>query len=158
MDSIHKFKVEGISGEEIDFALFKGKRVLIVNVASECGFTPQYKQLQELYTEFRDDLVIIGFPSNDFGGQEPGTDAEIQTFCSTTYQVTFPLARKIKIKGPLAHPIYQWLTHKRLNGVLDTEVRWNFHKFLLNESGHLVNTFPSAVSPFDDEIMNWVAQ
>ncbi len=153
MNTIHKFKVESIEGDEIDFAQFKGKKLTIVNVASECGFTPQYQQLQELYKGFGAKLAIIGFPANNFGGQEPGSNKEIREFCSLRYGVTFPLAAKIDIN---THPIYQWLTQKALNGQMDSTVNWNFQKYLLNENGQLVHSLPSATSPFDDEIMDWV--
>ena len=156
MTSIHQFKVERIDGDEIDFADFKGKKLLVVNVASECGYTSQYQQLQELYDHFKDKIAVIGFPSNDFGGQEPGTNEAIQQFCSTQFGVQFPMAAKVVIKGPDAHPIYQWLTDKSLNGKMDAEVRWNFHKFLLDEHGALVQVFPSSVSPLSDEILNLV--
>jgi len=128
---------------------------MVVNVASECGFTPQYQQLQELYQEFRDKLVIVGFPSNDFGGQEPGTNEAIRAFCTQRYGVDFPLAAKINIKGS-PHPIYQWLTQKTRNGVADSEVRWNFHKYLLDENGHLIQDLPSSVSPLDEPILDWL--
>ena len=111
MNTIHEFKVEGIEGEEIDFSLFKGKKILVVNVASECGFTPQYQQLQELYEEFKDKLVIVGFPCNDFGGQEPGNDEEIRNFCALRFGVEFPLASKVSILRDRT-PVYQWLTQK----------------------------------------------
>lgn len=156
MDSIHQFKVEGIEGSEINFADFSGKKIMVVNVASECGFTPQYQQLQELYQEFRDKLVIVGFPSNDFGGQEPGTNEAIRAFCTQRYGVDFPLAAKINIKGS-PHPIYQWLTQKARNGVADSEVRWNFHKYLLDENGHLIQDLPSSVSPLDEPILDWLS-
>ena len=155
VNSIHEFKVEGIEGEEIDFARFKGKKIIVVNVASECGFTPQYQQLQELYEEFKDKMAIVGFPCNDFGGQEPGTGEEIWKFCSVRYGVRFPLASKISILDDPA-PVYRWLTRKDLNGVMDSEVRWNFQKYLLDESGQLVNFFPSTVSPLDEPILNWI--
>ncbi|MEM9821612.1 MAG: glutathione peroxidase [Bacteroidota bacterium] len=153
MASIHQFKVEGISGEEIDFADFKGKKVIVVNVASECGFTSQYQQLQELYSESLDKLVVIGFPSNDFGGQEPGSNPEIRTFCERNYGVTFPLSTKIAIQSA---PIYQWLCQKTQNGVMDSEVKWNFQKYLLDETGQLVDLCPSSVSPLDPIILDWV--
>lgn len=156
MHSIHQFKVTGIEGEEIDFAQFKGKKIMVVNVASECGFTPQYQQLQELYEEFQDKLMIVGFPSNDFGGQEPGTNEEIRAFCTLRYGVDFPLTAKITIKGSNMHPVYQWLTQKTQNAVADSEVHWNFHKYLLDESGHLVKSFPSVVSPLDEKILSWL--
>lgn len=156
MHSIHLFKIEGINGEVIDFADYKGKKILVVNVASQCGFTPQYQQLQELYEEFNDKLVVVGFPCNDFGEQEPGSHAEIQAFCRGQYEVRFPLTAKVSIKGPLPHPIYQWLTDRRKNGLMDSEVAWNFQKYLLDEKGRLVHCFPSSASPLDDHILNWL--
>ncbi len=157
MSSIHPFSVQGISGDTIHLASFSGKKILIVNVASECGFTPQYQQLQELYKEFHHKLEIIGFPCNDFGGQEPGAEAEIQTFCERRYGVTFPLTEKVRIKGTDPHPIYHWLGRKAENGVLDDEVKWNFHKYLLDEEGRLLAAFPSSVSPFDDRILDQIS-
>lgn len=157
LDSIHQFKVESIEGAEIDFARFAGRKIMVVNVASECGFTPQYQQLQELYSEFKDKLVIVGFPSNDFGGQEPGSNEEIKAFCTRRYGVTFPLGAKVEIKGPDAHPLYHWLTEKSRNGVSDAEVRWNFHKFLLDEHGCLVKDLPSSVSPLDEPVLDWIS-
>ncbi len=156
MHSIHQFKVRGIKGEDIDFALLAGKKIIVVNVASACGYTPQYQQLQELYEQFQDQMTIVGFPSNDFGGQEPGSDQEIQAFCSLRYGVTFPMTTKIRIKGSEAHPVYQWLTQKERNGVADSEVRWNFQKYLLDESGRLVRSLPSSVSPLDEAILQWL--
>ncbi len=129
--------------------------MIVVNVASECGYTPQYQQLQELYEEFQDKVVVLGFPSNDFGGQEPGTNQEIQQFCSARYGVSFPMAAKVGVrKNP--HPVYQWLQQKSLNGKMDSEVKWNFHKYLLDENGQLVASYPSSTSPFDDAILDWV--
>lgn len=156
MHSVHQFKVLGIEGSEIDFAQFAGKKLIIVNVASECGYTPQYQQLQALYEEFQDKLAVVGFPSNDFGGQEPGTNEEIQAFCETRYGVTFPLGAKITIKGTNVHPVYQWLTNKKYNNVADSEVRWNFHKYLLDENGQLFKSFPAGVSPLDAQILDWL--
>ena len=130
---------------------------MIVNVASECGFTPQYQQLQELYEEMKDQVVIVGFPCNDFGAQEPGANDEIQHFCTTKYGVNFPLTTKISILGNKIHPIYQWLTQKSLNGKLDSQVQWNFHKFLIDENGQIIKSIPSIQSPFDDEILNWIS-
>ena len=153
MDTIHSFKVESIEGEEIDFSRFRGKKMIIVNVASACGYTPQYQQLQEIYEAFKDKLVIVGFPANNFGGQEPGTNKDIRVFCTQRYGVTFPLAAKIDIQ---THLVYQWLTNKSLNGVMDSQVTWNFQKYLLDENGHLAHCIPSAVSPLDDEIINWI--
>lgn len=155
MRHFHTFKVDSISGQLIDFSEFSGKKIIAVNVASECGYTPQYQQLQELYDEFNDKLVVIGFPCNDFGGQEPGSEADIQAFCDRNYGVTFPMTAKIGIKKS-PHPIYQWLQHKAENGVLDHAVQWNFHKFLIDETGQLQAAYPSSVSPFDDRILSWI--
>lgn len=149
MSSIHQYTVEGISGETIDFETFKGKYILVVNVASECGYTKQYTQLQELYDKYKDKLVIIGVPCNQFGGQEPGSEAEIQKFCKVRYGVTFPLTKKVDVKGTNQHEIYKWLTTKSLNGVQDSEVSWNFQKYLLNTDGQLLKVYPSSASPFD---------
>ena len=156
VDSIHRFKVEGIAGDEIDFADFEGKKILVVNVASECGYTPQYVQLQELYETFKHKLVVVGLPSNDFGGQEPGSNTSIAHFCKMRYGVSFPMTTKVHIKGPEVHPLYHWLTHQSENGVMDSEVEWNFQKYLLNEKGQLINTFLSAVSPFDELILSQI--
>lgn len=153
MASIYKFKVERIDGSEINFEDLKGKKIIIVNVASECGYTPQYQQLQELYEEFSEKVEIIGFPSNDFGKQEPGTNAEIDTFCKVNYGLSFPMAAKVKINE---EPIYQWLTKKSLNGKLNSEVAWNFQKYLIDENGHLVTFYPSSVNPIDEKIIDWI--
>ncbi len=154
MNTIHQFKVEGIAGSEINFEDFRGKKVMVVNVASACGYTPQYQQLQELYESFHNKLVIVGFPTNNFGLQEPGSDSEIQAFCTKNYGVTFPLASKIDIE---THPVYRWLTQKKLNGVMDSKVEWNFQKYLLNENGQLVKNLPSSVIPIDESILDWVS-
>lgn len=150
--SIYDFKVEALDGGTIDFAAFKGKKVLIVNTASECGYTPQYEGLEKLYETYKDKLVVVGFPANNFGGQEPGTNTEIKEFCKKNYGVTFPMAAKISVKGDDIAPIYQWLCHKSENGVLDAEIKWNFGKFLLDEKGKLVAYFPSKVTPMSEEI------
>lgn len=150
--SIYDFKVEALDGGSIDFATFKGKKLLIVNTASECGYTPQYEGLEKLYKTYKDKLVIVGFPANNFGGQEPGTNTEIKEFCKKNYGVTFPMAAKISVKGDDIAPIYQWLCHKFENGVLDAEIKWNFGKFLLDENGKLVAYFPSKVTPMSEEI------
>lgn len=149
ISSIHQYSIEGIGGETIDFEAFKGKYILVVNVASECGYTPQYKQLQELYDNYKDKLVIVGVPCNQFGGQEPGSEAEIQKFCKVRYGVTFPLTKKINVKGKNQHELYKFLTNKSLNGVQDSEVRWNFHKYLLDTKCHLIKVYPSSASPFE---------
>ena len=155
VNTFHSFRVEGIEGGTIDFAALAGKKILVVNVASECGHTPQYGQLQELYEEFEDKIAIVGFPANNFGAQEPGSNHEIQTFCSRNYGVTFPLAAKVDVT---THPVYQWLTKKALNGVQDSEVTWNFQKYALDEQGRLVHVFPPSVSPLDEEILEWLSQ
>jgi glutathione peroxidase len=150
--SIHTFKVESLDGGTINFADFKGKKILIVNTASECGYTPQYKELEELYQKFKDKLVIVGFPANNFGGQEPGTNTEIKAFCTKNYGVTFPMAAKVSVKGDDTAPIYKWLCTKTQNGVLDAEIKWNFNKFLIDENGKMVAYFPSKVTPMSEEI------
>jgi glutathione peroxidase len=152
LPTVYNFKVESLEGGTINFASFKGKKILIVNTASKCGYTPQYEELEALYEKYKDKLVVIGFPANNFGGQEPGTNAEIKEFCTGTYHVTFPMAAKISVKGDDMHPLYQWLTSKEKNGVLDAEIKWNFNKFLLNEKGELVAYFPSKVKPMSEEI------
>lgn len=152
--TLHEFKSKTIDGKEFNFADLKGKKVLIVNTASECGYTPQYKDLQALYEKYNSkNFVIIGFPCNDFGGQEPGTESEIKSFCTKNYGVTFQMMEKVSIA---TSPIYQWLTHKTENGVLDATVKWNFNKFLIDEQGHLVKYLPSSVKPMDIEITNWI--
>lgn len=156
LPSIHQFKVTGLEGDTIDFARFKGKKILIVNTASECGYTPQYKELEQLYQQYGSKLVVVGFPANNFGGQEPGSNAEIKAFCEKNYGVSFPMAAKISVKGDDTAPIYQWLTHKSQNGVLDAEIRWNFNKFLLDENGRMLAYFPSKVSPMSDDVLSWL--
>ncbi|MEL7020785.1 MAG: glutathione peroxidase [Bacteroidota bacterium] len=156
-NSIHTFKIEGIDGKEINFADFAGKKIMVVNVASECGYTSQYQQLQELYDHYKDQLVIIGCPCNDFGGQEPGTAQEIQDFCTIRYGVTFPLTQKVAIKGTNPSPLYRFLTQRSENGVADSVVKWNFHKYLLDEHGQLLQSFPSSVTPLDDPILTIIS-
>lgn len=150
--NIYGFKVAGLTGGTIDFAAYKGKKILIVNTASECGYTPQYKDLQALYDRYKDKLVIVGFPANNFGGQEPGSNEEIHSFCEKNYGVSFPMAAKISVKGADMAPLYQWLTQKKQNGVLDAEVSWNFNKFLIDENGHLLQHYKSSVTPLSEEI------
>lgn len=152
----YAFSVKTLEGENFDFDSLRGKRVLIVNTASECGFTPQYEQLQELYDTYGGDkFTIIGFPANNFGGQEPGSNAEIRTFCSRNYGVSFPMMEKISVKGDDIHPVYQWLTQESLNGVADGSVQWNFHKFLVDENGNWVKELSSRVNPLDEVIVNF---
>ena len=139
LPTIYHFKVTSIDGGVIDLSQFEGKKILIVNTASECGYTPQYEGLQKLYEENKDHLVIIGFPSNDFLGQEPGSNEEIQKFCTSKFNVTFPMAAKMDVKGKHIAPIYQWLTQKTLNGVEDSKVSWNFNKYLISRDGASVH-------------------
>jgi glutathione peroxidase len=155
-NSIFKFKVESLDGGTINFKQFKGKKILVVNTASKCGYTPQYEDLQKLYTQYSDKLVIVGFPANNFGGQEPGTNTEIKEFCKKNYGVTFPMAAKVSVKGDDIAPIFKWLTHKDENGVLDAEIKWNFTKFLLDENGVLITKFDSKVKPMSEEITKYL--
>jgi glutathione peroxidase len=152
--SFYDFKVTDINGEEFEMSSLKGKRVLIVNTASECGYTPQYKTLQELYEKHGGDkFVIIGFPCNQFGGQEPGSNEEIKSFCEKNYGVSFPMMDKVDVKGDDVHPLYNWLTEEDLNGVDDARVSWNFNKFLIDENGNWVAHHGSGKSPMSDEIV-----
>jgi glutathione peroxidase len=150
--TLYDFKVPSLEGSTIDFSKFKGKKVLIVNTASECGYTPQYADLQKLYETYKSKLVIVGFPANNFGGQEPGSNTEIKEFCKKNYGVTFMMAEKVSVKGEDIHPLFKWLTHKSENGVMDAEIKWNFTKFLLDEKGKLIGVFPSKVNPNSEEI------
>lgn len=152
--SFYEFTMKDLNGAEVDFSTFKGKTIMVVNVASKCGYTPQYELLQQLYSEHSDKLVILGFPANNFGGQEPGSNEEIKSFCSENYGVTFPMFEKISVKGYDKHPIYRWLTDSNLNGWNNEEPSWNFCKYILNEDGDLINYFPSSVSPLDQEILD----
>jgi len=154
--SIHIFKVKSIEGGTIDFSKFKGKKILVVNTASKCGFTPQYEALEKVYEEYKDKLVIVGFPANNFREQEPGSDAEISEFCKARFGVKFPLASKISVKGDDTAPIYKWLTTKTENGVLDATIKWNFNKFLLDENGKMIAYFDSKVTPDSEEILKYL--
>lgn len=154
--SIHSFTVKGIDGKNIRLADFKGKKILVVNTASKCGYTPQYEALEKVYEQYKEKLVVIGFPCNQFFGQEPGTNEEIAAFCKKNYGVTFPLADKIDVKGEHIVPIYQWLTQKAKNGVLDASISWNFNKFLLDENGKMLAYFPSNVKPDSEAILNYL--
>lgn len=153
----HDFVVETINGEKLDFSTLKGKKVMVVNTASKCGFTKQYDGLQELYETYGPDkFTIIGFPANNFANQEPGTNEEIQEFCRVNYGVTFPMMAKISVKGDDQHPVYQWLTQKELNGVKDSKVRWNFQKYLIDEEGQLVDVVSTQTKPSSKKIVNWI--
>jgi len=155
--SIYQFKVQDINGKTFDFATLKGKKIMIVNTASKCGLTPQYEQLEALYTKYKsNNFVIIGFPANDFMSQEPGTDQEIQQFCKLNYGVSFPMMSKISVKGKEMAPIYQFLTQKAKNGKEDSKVEWNFQKYLIDENGHLAKVISPRVLPDDPSIIAWI--
>jgi glutathione peroxidase len=155
--AFYDFKVKTLGGTEFDFATLKGKKVMVVNTASKCGLTGQYEQLQALYEEYGgEDFVIIGFPANNFMNQEPGTAEEIQEFCQLNYGVTFPMMDKISVKGDDQHPLYQWLTQKELNGVMDSKVQWNFQKYLIDEEGKLVKVIAPKTLPTDEEVTAWL--
>ena len=155
--TIYQFKVEDLSGKTFDFATLKGKKIMIVNTASKCGLTPQYKELEALYKEYGSKgFVIVGFPANNFAGQEPGTNEEIASFCQLNYGVTFPMMDKVSVKGDDMCAVYQFLTQKSKNGLQDSEVSWNFQKYLLNENGELVKVISPRTLPNDPEVLNWV--
>lgn len=155
--SFHDFTVKDIEGNQFELSSLEGKKVLVVNTASKCGLTPQYEQLQELYETYGGaDFTIIGFPANNFANQEPGSNTEIATFCEKNYGVTFPMMSKISVKGDDIHPVYQWLTQKSKNGKMDSEVGWNFQKYLIDENGRLVDMVEPKVKPTNKEIVNWI--
>ncbi len=155
--NFHSFTVITIDDKEFNLADLQGKKVLVVNTASKCGYTPQYEQLQELYEKYGgDDFTIIGFPANNFLKQEPGTNEEILSFCQVNYGVTFPMMAKISVKGKDIHPVYSWLTRESENGVMDAKVKWNFQKFMIDENGNLTGMLPSKTSPLDQEIIHWI--
>nr|WP_315175850.1 glutathione peroxidase [uncultured Flavobacterium sp.] len=156
-ENIYQFKVTDLSGDTFDFATLKGKKVMIVNTASKCGLTPQYKDLEALYKEYSGKgFVIVGFPANNFASQEPGTKEEIATFCQQNYGVTFPMMDKVSVKGSDMCAVYQFLTQKAKNGLMDSEVKWNFQKYLLNEKGELVDVIAPTTLPTDPKIVNWI--
>ena len=156
--SIYDFKVTALDGSTIDFSKFKGKKILIVNTASKCGFTPQYDALEELSKKYEGKLVVVGFPANNFLWQEPGSASAISTFCSANYGVTFPMAAKVSVKGRHKAAIYQWLTKKKYNGRMDSRVKWNFQKYLINEQGKLVHVFAPAIKPMSDEVIKAILE
>jgi len=157
--SFYDFKVSDINGKEFTLSSLKGKKVMVVNVASKCGNTPQYADLEKLYKEYGPQkLVIIGFPANNFAGQEPGTNAEIAEFCTQNYGVTFPMMSKISVKGDDMAPLYKWLTSKNQNGVKDSEVTWNFQKYLIDENGKLVDVIDPKVKPNDEKVLSWISK
>lgn len=156
-ETIYQFKVEDLSGDSFDFSTLKGKKILVVNTASECGLTPQYEELQAIYEKYKDkNFVIVGFPANNFGSQEPGSNAQIATFCQKNYGVSFPMMAKISVKDGDMHPVYQFLTQKAKNGLEDSEVQWNFQKYLINENGELAKVVSPRTLPTDAEIINWI--
>lgn len=155
--SFYELKSKTIEGEDFNFSDLKGKKVLIVNTASECGYTPQYKDLEQLYQLYKNkNFVIIGFPANNFGHQEPGTNVEIKEFCTKNYGVSFPMMEKISAKGDDMDAVYKWLTDKKLNGKMDSSVKWNFQKYLIDENGNLVDIAYSTEKPMSDKIVNWI--
>ena len=155
--SIHEFKVENINGEEFDFSSLNGKKIMVVNTASKCGLTPQYEKLEALYQKYKNDnFIIIGFPSNDFMGQEPGSNEEIIAFCKKNYGVSFPMMSKVKVKGNDKCDVYSFLTSKSQNGLEDNKVQWNFQKYLLDENGFLVKVLSPRTLPDDPQISSWI--
>ena len=157
--SFHDFIVKDINGEEYPLSQLKGKKVLVVNTASRCGFTPQYEDLERLYQEYGGDkFQIIGFPANNFLRQEPGSDERIAEFCSTRYSITFPMMSKISVKGKKIHPVYYWLTSKEQNGVMDAPVKWNFQKYMIDEEGRLVGSVDPKEKPYSEKILNWLTE
>lgn len=152
LNSVYDFSFISIDGEEVKLSEFKGKNILIVNTASKCGFTPQYKELQELHEKYKDNLVIIGFPANNFGEQEPGSNEEISEFCEVNYGVSFLLAEKVSVKGEDAHPLFKYLTSAS-NSDFTGEIKWNFEKFLISPEGKLTHRYRSQVKPMDDQIL-----
>ncbi len=155
--TIYQFTVEDINGKPFALADLKGKKVMIVNTASKCGLTPQYKELEALYQQYKDrDFIIIGFPANNFLGQEPGSNEQIASFCSINYGVTFPMMSKISVKGKNMHPLYQFLTQKSKNGVEDSKVKWNFQKYLIGRDGKLEKVIDPKTLPSSDEVTQWI--
>ena len=155
--SFYDLKATDINGEEFDFANLKGKKVLIVNTASKCGYTPQYEGLQELFEQYGgDNFVIIGFPANNFMKQEPGSNEDIKSFCTKDYGVSFPMMSKISVKGKEIHPVYEWLTKKKLNGFSNSKVKWNFQKYLIDEKGNLIKVFSTKTKPMSSEIVDLI--
>lgn len=156
--SFYDFTVKDINGKDFKLSSLKGKKVLVVNTASKCGFTPQYKGLEELYEKYGGDkFVIIGFPANNFANQEPGTNAEIAQFCSENYSVSFPMMSKISVAGNDQAPLYAWLTEKKFNGKQDSKVTWNFQKYMIDEKGNLVGYFKPTVKPNDPDLVSWIS-
>lgn len=156
--SFYELSAIDIDGNNIPFSNYRGKKIMVVNVASKCGYTKQYAALQAVYEKYRDKFTIFGFPCNQFLGQEPGTEEDIKTFCSVNYGVTFPMFSKVDVKGENQHPVFAWLTNKSLNGVEDVKVSWNFNKFLIDQDGNYVRHFESGTTPDDPEIIRWIEE
>lgn len=157
--TVHQFTMETLEGDQFDFSSLKGKKIMVVNTASKCGLTPQYKDLQVLYEQYGSEkFVIVGFPANNFMKQEPGTNEEIIAFCERNYGVSFPMMAKIDVKGNDIHPIYSFLTQKEKNGVIDSKVTWNFQKYLINEDGVLEKVISPRTSPVDQEVIDWITK
>ncbi|MES2286922.1 MAG: glutathione peroxidase [Bacteroidota bacterium] len=157
--SFYDLKAKTIEGNDFDFSSLKGKKVLIVNTASKCGYTPQYEDLEKLFQAYKDkNFVIIGFPANNFMHQEPGTNADIKEFCTKNYGVSFQIMEKVSVKGDDINPVYQWLTQKEKNGKMDSEVKWNFQKYMIDEKGNLMDVAYSKEKPMDDKIVNWISK
>jgi glutathione peroxidase len=154
--SIYDYKLAGLDGAEIDFSKYKGKTILIVNTASECGLTPQYEGLEQLYKKYKDKLVIIGCPANNFGGQEPGSNGEIKEFCKKNYGVSFPMTEKISVKGDDTHALYSYLKEQAAAKGFTDPVTWNFGKFLVNEKGELIATFSPRTQPMSEEVLKYL--
>ena len=155
--SIYDYKIKELNSDNIiELSSFKGRKMLLVNVASRCGYTPQYEDLQKLSMQYEDKLVVIGFPCDQFMGQELNSESEIRSFCSNEFHVTFPMTTVVEVKGENQHPIYQWLTQKSLNGKGDYKVSWNFNKFLIDENGQLLEHFQSKVKPMDEAILKYL--
>jgi len=155
--SFHDFKTFTLEGEEISLSKYKGKKIIVVNTASKCGLTPQYEGLQKLYEDYKEEnLIIIGFPANNFAKQEPGTNEDIKSFCTKNYGVSFPMMHKISVKGNDIDPIYSWLTTKEENGIADSGVKWNFQKYLIDEEGKWVGVVAPTKSPDTKEIIEWI--
>jgi len=150
---LYDYSIVSIDGKEMSLSSFKGKKILFVNTASECGFTPQYKGLQELHEAYGEKVALVGLPCNQFGKQEPGTEEEIKGFCEKNYGVSFLMTQKIDVKGENQHPLYTWLTSKELNGVKNSTVKWNFQKYLVDENGTLLDVFGSTTKPMDESIL-----
>jgi glutathione peroxidase len=154
--TVYDYTLKDIKGNDLSLSKFKGKKILLVNTASACGYTPQYKQLEELHQNFKDKLAVIGLPCNDFGEQEPGTEKEIEQFCEVNFGVTFPLTEKVKILGSNPHPLYEYLMKKELNGYRDSDVKWNFQKYLIDENGHVIKIFGAPIDPLSEDVLKMI--